>query len=180
MTRLLDCQQFRDKINSSHFIGLLRQILKSCIPLHSKDWVAACLVKLSSLSGHNPSFDPINVEVTIYETIPRLIEQIKISFSPEAQEAAVVELNRILSEGVVDSARAIISEGALDPLVKLIEAGNERAVEAGLAILYNLSMDSENHSAIVAAGAVPVLRRIVLSQRPQWVRALHLLRSLPV
>ncbi|XP_028775496.1 uncharacterized protein LOC114732376 [Neltuma alba] len=179
MTRLLDCQHFRDNVNSFHFIGLLRKILKSCIPLHSKDWVAACLVKLSSLSSDNPSIDPINVEVTLYETIPRLVEQIKTSFSLEAQEAAVVELNRIISEEVVHSARAIVSEGAIDPLVMLIGGGTERAVEAGLAILYNLSMDPENHSLILAAGAVPVLRRIVLSQRPQWEKALHLLRNLP-
>lgn len=178
LTRLLDCEQFRHKINLSHFIDTLREILKSNIPLHHKDWVAACLVKLSSLSGHNTSSDPINVEVALYETIPRLVEQIKTSFSLEAQETAVVELNRIISEGVVDSTGAIISGGALYPLVKLIEEGSERGVEASLAILYNLSMDSENHAALVAAGAVPALRRIVLSQKPQWQRALHLLRSL--
>ncbi|XP_061357316.1 uncharacterized protein LOC133301669 isoform X2 [Gastrolobium bilobum] len=178
MTRLLDCEQFCHKINSSHFIGLLREILRSNIPLHNKDWVAACLVKLSSLYGNNMGFNPINVEVTLYETIPRLVEQIKTSFSPEAQETAVVELNRIISEGVVDSSGAIISGGAIYPLVKLIEEGSEKGVEASLAILYNLSMDSENHSALVAAGAVPALRRIVLSHRPQWERALHLLRSL--
>ncbi|KAI4313757.1 hypothetical protein L6164_026712 [Bauhinia variegata] len=179
MTKLLDSEQFRQTINLPHFTGLLRQILKSNIPLHSKDWIAACLIKLTSFSGYNLDFDPINVEVTLYETIPRLIEQIKFSFSPETQEAAVVELNRIIYEGVVDSTRAIASKGAIYPLVKLIEEGSGRAVEASLAILYNLSMDSENHSAILAAGAVPALRRIVLSQRPQWERALHLLRSLP-
>ncbi|KAA8532550.1 hypothetical protein F0562_032634 [Nyssa sinensis] len=130
----------------------------SSIPLHNKDWVAACLVKLSSLSGPNLNFEnPINMEVTLYETIPRLIEQIKTSFSPEMQEAAVVELNRIISEGVVDSTRAVAAEGGIFPSVKLIEEGSGRAVEAGLAILYNLSMDSENHSAIVAAGAVPII-----------------------
>ncbi|KAK4261752.1 hypothetical protein QN277_004708 [Acacia crassicarpa] len=179
MTRLLDCQHFRNKVNPSHFIGLLRKILKSCIPLHTKEWVAACLVKLSPLSSDNPNLDPINVEVTVYETIPRLVEQIKTSSSLEAQESAVVELNRIISEEAVHSARAIVSEGAIYPLVKLIEEGSERAIEAGLAILYNLSMDSKNHSLIVDAGAVPVLRRIVLSQRPQWDKALHLLRNLP-
>uniref|UniRef100_A0A5B7BN26 Uncharacterized protein n=1 Tax=Davidia involucrata TaxID=16924 RepID=A0A5B7BN26_DAVIN len=180
LTRLLDFEQFRSTINSTHFTKLLRKILMSSIPLHNKDWVAACLVKLSSLSGPNLDFEnPISMEVTLYETIPRLIEQIKTSFSPEVQEAAVVELYRIISEGVVDSTRAVAAEGGIFPLVKLIEGGSGRAVEAGLAILYNLSMDSENHSAIVAAGAVPALRRIVLSQRPQWMRALHLLRTLP-
>ncbi|CAI8605470.1 unnamed protein product [Vicia faba] len=180
LTRLLDSQQFRNKINLSSFIDMLRKILKSNIPLRSKDWVAACLVKLSSLSGHDTSSNPINVEVTLYETIPRLVEQIKTSSSLEAQENAVVELNRIVSEGVVDSTGAIISLGAVNPLVKLIEEGSEIGVEASLTILYNLSMDSENHAALVAAGAVPSLRRIVLSEKPQWQRALHLLRSLQI
>ncbi|TKY69272.1 ARABIDILLO 1 [Spatholobus suberectus] len=178
LTRLLDSERFRHKINSTHFIDLLRGILRSNIPLHSKDWVAACLVKLSSLSGTITSLYPINMEVTLYETIPRLLEQIKTSFSPEAQETAVVELNRIISEGVVDSTEAIISDGAVYSLVKLIEEGSDTAVEASLAILYNLSMDSENHSALVAAGAVQVLKRIVLSNRPHWERALLLLRIL--
>ncbi|CAK8570391.1 unnamed protein product [Lathyrus sativus] len=180
LTRLLDSQQFRDKINFSSFIDTLRKILKSNIPLRSKDWVAACLVKLSSLSGYDTSSNPINVEVTLYETIPRLVEQIKTSSSLEAQENAVVELNRIVSEGVVDSSGAIVSLGALNPLVKLIEEGSEIGVEASLTILYNLSMDIENHAALVAAGAVPFLRRIVLSEKPQWQRALHLLRNLQI
>ncbi|KAK9276800.1 hypothetical protein L1049_006336 [Liquidambar formosana] len=180
LTKLLDFEQFRQTINPTRFTKLLRRILMSNIPLQNKDWVAACLVKLSSLSVPNLDFEnPINMEVTLYETIPRLIEQIKTSVSPEAQEAAVVELNRIISEGVVDSTRAVAAQGAIYPLVKLIEEGSTRAVDAGLAILYNLSMDSENHPAILAAGAVPALRRIVLSQRPQWIRALHLLRTLP-
>ncbi|CAJ1932514.1 unnamed protein product [Sphenostylis stenocarpa] len=179
LTTLLDCEEFRNKINPHHFIDLLRGILRSNIPLRNKDWVAACLVKLRSLSGSISSLYPINVEVTLYETIPRLLEQIKTSFSPEAQETAVVELNRIISEGLVDSTEeAIISEGAICSLVKLIEEGSDRAVEASLAILYNLSVDSENHSALVATGAVQVLKRIVLSNRPHWERALLLLRIL--
>lgn len=180
LTKLLDFVQFRQTINAARFTKLLRKTLRSNIPLHNKDWVAACLVKLSSLSGPNQDFDdPVNLEVTLYETVPRLVEQIKTSFSPEAQEAAVIELNRIISEGVVDSTRAVAAEGGIFPLVKVIEEGSERAVEAALAILYNISMDSENHLAIIAAGAIPALRRIVLSQGPQWMRALHLLRTLP-
>lgn len=180
LTKLLDSQHFCQNINSTHFTNLLREILKSNIPLHKKDWVAAALVKVSSISGRSFDFEnPINMEVTLYETIPRLLEQMKTSVSQEVQEAAVMELNRIISEGVVDSTRAIAAEGGIFPLVKLIEEGSERGVEAGLAILYNLSMNSENHSAIIAAGAVPALRRIVLSQRPQWPRAIHLLRTLP-
>lgn len=180
LTKLLDSQHFRQNINSTHFTNLLREILKSNIPLHKKDWVAASLVKVSSISDHNFDLDnPISMEVTLYETIPRLIEQMKTSVSQEVQEAAVMELNRIISEGVVDSTRAIAAEGGIFPLVKVIEEGSERGVEAGLALLYNLSMNSENHPAIIAAGAVPVLRRIVLSQKPQWPRAIHLLRTLP-
>lgn len=81
---------------------------------------------------------------------------------------------------MVDSTGAIISLGVVNPLVKLIEEGSEIGVEASLAILYSLSMDSENHAALIAAGAVPSLRRIVLSEKPQWQRALHLLRSLQI
>ncbi|GKU98008.1 hypothetical protein SLEP1_g11065 [Rubroshorea leprosula] len=181
LTKLLDSNQFCETINADHFTKRLRNIIKSNIPLNHKESVAACLVKLNYLSGPVVEFEnPINMEVTLYETIPRLIEQMRSSFSPEAQEAAVVELNRIVSEGVVDSTQAVASEGGIFPLVNLIENGSERAVEAGLAILYNLSMDIENHPAIIAAGAVPVLKRIVQSQRPQWTRALQLLRNLPV
>lgn len=180
LTKLLDSEKFCHKINSTHFTKLLRRTLKSDIPIHHKDWIAACLVKVSSVSAPNvDSGDPINMEVTLYETIPRLIEQIKSSFSMEVQESAVVELNRIISEGIVDATRAVASKGGIFPLVKLIDEGSERATEAALAILYNLSMDTENHPAILAAGAVPVLRRIVLSQRVQWRQALYLLRTLP-
>ncbi|XP_076902984.1 uncharacterized protein LOC143557907 [Bidens hawaiensis] len=181
LTRLLDAEHFCQTINSSLLIDALRKTLTSKIPLHYKDWVAACLVKLTSLLGPTDlgSENPINTEVMLYETIPRLIEQIKDCYSFEDRETAVLELNRIISEGVVDSTRAVVGQGGIFPLVKLIEDGNDRVVEAGLAILYNLSMDVENHPAIVAAGAVPTLRRIVLSERPQWVWALHLLRTLP-
>ncbi|XP_050233652.1 uncharacterized protein LOC126682119 [Mercurialis annua] len=180
LTKLLDSDQFSRTINSAHFTELLRKTLKADIPLHYKDWVAACLVKLSTKHGCRLEFeDPINMEITLYETIPRLIEQIKSSFFPEVQEAAVVELNRIISQGMVDGTRAVASADGIFPLVKLIEERNERTAEAAMSILYNLSMDIENHSAIIAAGAVPTLRKIVLSQKPQWRRALHLLRTLP-
>lgn len=181
-TRLLDFEPFRQSIDYHHFTKVLRKILISNIPLHYKDWVAACLVKLSFFSGLNHPIDmenPINIEITLYETIPRLIEQIKTSFSIETQEAAAVELNKIISEGVIDSTRAVASKGGIFPLVKLMETGSDRAVEAVLSILYNLSMDAENQPVIVSAGAIPILRRIVLSQKPYWMRALLLLRTLP-
>lgn len=180
ITKLLSFEHFRGSINSYNFILILRKVLKSDIPLHSKDWVAACLVKLESFSRSHADLDsPINMEVTLYETIPRLIEQIRTSFSPEVQEAAVMQLKDITSKGVVDFTRAIATQGVIFPLVKLIEKGSGRSLEACLVILYNLSMDSENHSAIISAGAVPILRRIVLSEGPQWRHALHLLQTLP-
>ncbi|KAF9589249.1 hypothetical protein IFM89_021241 [Coptis chinensis] len=145
----------------------------------SRDWVAACLIKLESSFGSQDPENLINKEVTLFETIPRLIDQIRASFSPEAQESAVVELNTLISTGIVDFTRAVADQGGILPLVEVIEEGSKRAVEAGLAILFNLSMDAENHAAIIAAGAIPSLRRIVLSQGPQWMRALRLLRSLP-
>ncbi|KAG6391612.1 hypothetical protein SASPL_149368 [Salvia splendens] len=116
---------------------------------------------------------------TLHERIPRLIEEMESSFSPQVQESAVMELNWIISQGTVDSSRAVARSGGIFAVVKLMETGSEEAVEACLAILYNLSMDAENHTAIVAAGAVPVLRRLVLSDRQQWMRALRLLRTLP-
>ncbi|XP_068648044.1 uncharacterized protein [Aristolochia californica] len=180
LAKLLDSRRFRDSVDSNHFVKLLRKLLKFNIPLDAKELVAACLVKLESLGGSH--LDPqnlINKEVILYEAIPRLVERLKTSFSPEEQEAAAIELKQIISEGAADYTRAVASQGAIFPLVKLIEDGNERASEASLAILYNLSMDSENHPAIIAAGAVPVLRRLVLSEGRQWRPALHLLRTLP-
>ncbi|KFK44408.1 hypothetical protein AALP_AA1G253200 [Arabis alpina] len=182
LTKLLDSESFRQTMDAAVFTELLRKILRSNLPLHYKDWVASCLVKLTSLSSPSQSLNnPINVEVTLYKTIPRLVEQMSFSSSPEAKEAAVLELNRIVSEGgVIESTQALASQGAIEPLVKLLDERNEQCVEASLSVLYNLSMDSENHTAIIRAGAVPVLRRIVMSQRPQWKKALRLLRDLPV
>ncbi|KAF9605113.1 hypothetical protein IFM89_014104 [Coptis chinensis] len=179
LTKLLDSEQFRVSINSSNLTQNLRKVLMSDIPLRNKDWVAACLIKLESSFGSQDPENPINKEVTLFETIPRLIDHIRASFSPEAQESAVVELNTLISTGIVDFTRAVADQGGILPLVEVIEEGSKRAVEAGLAILFNLSMDAENHAAIIATGAVPSLRRIVLSQGPQWMRALRLLRSLP-
>lgn len=179
--KLLDSDQFCRTIYTENFINILRNIIKSSIPLNYKEPVAACLVKLSSLSGHSIDYEnPIIMELTLYETIPRLVEQIKSSFSVETQEAAVIELNRIISKGVVDSTQAVASKGAIFPLVNLLEEGSDRTVEAALGILYNLSTDEENHAAIISAGAVPLLKRIIQTKSPQWQQALQLLRNLPV
>uniref|UniRef100_A0A1J3IEZ9 Uncharacterized protein n=1 Tax=Noccaea caerulescens TaxID=107243 RepID=A0A1J3IEZ9_NOCCA len=180
LTKLIDSKSFRQTNNTKVFTELLRKILRSSLPLHYKDSVANCLVKLASPSSLPQSLnDPINVEVTLYKTIPRLVEQMSFPSSPEAKEEAVLELNKIVSE-VPESTQALASHGGIEPLVKLLEERNDRCVEASLSVLYNLSMDSENHTAIIRAGAVPVLRRIVMSQRPHWNLALRLLRDLPV
>ncbi|KAL2939110.1 Protein CELLULOSE SYNTHASE INTERACTIVE 3 [Bienertia sinuspersici] len=179
LTRLLDYQKFRETFDLNQFTKLLRHVLRSSdISLYHKEWIAACLIRLSFFL--TPFENPITTEVTLYETIPRLIDQLEITTSADVQEGVVVELNQIVSEGVVDATRAVAAHGGIFPLVKVLDQGSEKTIEASLAILYNLSMDSENHSAILAAGAAPILRRIILSQKPQWTRALHLLRNLPV
>lgn len=182
LTKLLDFDIFVRSINTEKCIALLRKMLKSSIPLQSKDWLAACLIKLQStagLSGHE-SVSSIDMEITIYETIPRLVDQMMTSFSFENKRNAVIELNKIVSGGVMEYTRAIATAGGIFPLVKMIEEGDGDALEASLAILYNLSMDPENHPAIIAAGAVPLLKRIVVAESSHWNRALQLLRTLPV
>ncbi|OAY70539.1 hypothetical protein ACMD2_26655, partial [Ananas comosus] len=182
LTKLLNFDQFNRTIDPAKYVIQLRKILKSDIPLHTKDWIAACLVKLESKFGSalkNVNFT-VDKEVIIYETIPRLIEQIRTSFSYESKRAAVSELKRIISGGSMEFAKAVANAGGIFHLVKLIEEGKGDVIESSLAILYNLSMDAENHPAIISAGAVPVLKRIILSEGPQWTRALHLLRTLPI
>ncbi|KAL8142052.1 hypothetical protein V2J09_015084 [Rumex salicifolius] len=178
LTKLLDSDSFRSTINTAQLKNSLRRLLKSDIPLQYKEWVAASLIKLSP--PHLPLENPITAEITLYETIPRLIDQIKNAPSQETQETAVLELNQIVSEGVVDATSVVAAQDGIPPLVKLVESGTDKAVEASLAILYNLSMDRENHVAILAAGTVHSLRRVVALQRPHWQRALRLLRALPV
>ncbi|EHA8586955.1 U-box domain-containing protein 12 [Cocos nucifera] len=180
LAKLLNFEQFCHSIDAMHYVHLLRKILKSNIPLHAKDWVAACLIKLESKFGLASNLGhAIDMEVTLYETIPRLVEQMRTSFADESREAAVIELNKIISRGVMECTRAVAAAGGIFPLVELIKDGSGDALEASLAILHNLSMDSENHAAIIAAGAVPILKRIVLSEGPQWKRALRLLRTVP-
>ncbi|XP_072967154.1 uncharacterized protein [Typha angustifolia] len=180
LAKLLNYEQFCRSIDPMNFNVVLCRILKSNIPLRTKDWVAACLVKLESKvgSGANHGY-AVDMEVTIYETIPRVVEQMSTSFSFEDKRAAVIELNRIISGGSMECTRAVAAAGGIFPLVEFLNEGSGDALEASLAILYNLSMDAENHPAIVAAGAVPVLKRLVLTEGPQWTRALHLFRTLP-
>ena len=180
VTKLLDYELFHQNLDYRDFINLLRQILKSDIPLNAKDWVAACLLKIESLVELDSEVKyPLDVEVTIYETIPRLVEKMRGSASEEEREVAAVELNGIISKEIPEFSQALVNAGGITLLVELIDQGSEPAVKACLDILSHLCMDDENHPAIVSAGAVSVLRRVVLSEKPQWNRALHLLRTLP-
>uniref|UniRef100_A0A0A9D6G1 Uncharacterized protein n=1 Tax=Arundo donax TaxID=35708 RepID=A0A0A9D6G1_ARUDO len=182
LTKLLDFDLFVRSINSEKFTSLLRRMLKSSFPLQSKDWLAACLVKLESRAGlsGDHGVSSIDMEITIYETIPRLVDQMMTSFSFESKRSAIIELNKIISGGVMEYTRAVAASGGIFPLVKMLEEGDEDALEASLGILYNLSKDPENHPAIIAGGAVPLLKRIALAEGPHWTSALQLLRTLPV
>lgn len=180
LTKLLNFDIFACSINSVRIVALLRRMLQSSVPLHSKDWVTACLIKLESRGLVDRSVGDIGMEITIYHTIPRLVEQMMTSFSFEKKRKAVRELNRIISGGVMEYTTAVATAGGIFPLVKMIEEGEGDVLEASLAVLYNLSMDPENHPPIIAAGAVPLLKRIVHVESPHWNRALQLLRTLPV
>ncbi|KAG8051767.1 hypothetical protein GUJ93_ZPchr0001g31804 [Zizania palustris] len=145
----------------------------TAVVAQSKDWLGACLIKLQStaaLSGYE-TVSRVDMEITIYETIPRLVEQMMTSFSFEAKRNAVIELNKIISGGVMECTRAVATAGGIFPLVKMIEEGDGDVLEASLAVLYNLSMDPENHPAIIAAGAVPLLKRIVVAESSHWNRS---------
>ncbi|PNT70594.1 hypothetical protein BRADI_2g13870v3 [Brachypodium distachyon] len=181
LTKLLNFDIFARSINTVKFVALLRRILKSNVPLQSKDWIAACLFKLEPRASLvDRSVGSIDMEITIYHTIPRLVEQMMTSSSFENKIKAVIELNSIISGGVMEYTRAVATAGGIFPLVKMIEESEGDVLEDGLAVLYNLSMDPENHPAIIAAGAVPLLKRIVRLESPHWNRALQLLRTLPV
>ncbi|XP_044348794.1 uncharacterized protein [Triticum aestivum] len=180
LTKLLNFDIFARSINSVRIVALLRRTLQSSVLLQSKDWVTACLIKLESRGLVDRSVGDIGMEITIYHTIPRLVEQMMTSFSSEKKRKAVIELNRIISGGVMEYTTAVATAGGIFPLVKMLEEGEGDVLEASLAVLYNLSLDPENHPPIIAAGAVPLLKRIVHVESPHWNRALQLLRTLPV
>lgn len=180
LIKLLGFEGICNSIECEHFVCVLRGILKSTIPLNVKDWVAACLLKLGLVGMASDLSFPINLEVTLHDTIPKLIEGVGVMSPPTTREKSVVELHNIVSQGVVDYAVAIANSGAIFPLVNLLDEGSERAQEAALAILYNLGMNDENHPAIVAAGAIPHLERLVRLERSEWKLALYLLRALQI
>lgn len=104
LTKLLNFDIFVRSISTEKFIALLRIMLKSSTPLQSKDWLAACLVKLESRAGlsGDHAVSSVDMEIAIYETIPRLVEQMMTSFSFENKRIAVIELKKIISGGVME------------------------------------------------------------------------------
>lgn len=157
-------------------------------PAYVKNWVSPCLWRLQQRVTDKGSL-PIGLEITVHDRIPRLVEEIGApseSISSDAtsaaldlQEAAVLELQDLVSQGVGAYSAAISSSGGIFPLVNLLENSTPKASSAALAVLYNLGMDEENHVAMLAAGVVPALQRLVKRGIPDWKLALYLLRTLP-
>jgi len=172
-----------DAIEIDQVASVLLNILQApTSPAHVKDWVSPCLWRLQQRVTDKSSL-PIGLEITIHDRIPRLVEEIGApNNSPAAldvQERAALELQELVSQGVGAYSAAIASSGGIFPLVNLLENSTPKARSAALAVLYNLGMDEENHVAMLAAGAVPALQRLVKRGRPDWKLALYLLRSLP-
>ncbi|KAL2630411.1 hypothetical protein R1flu_015097 [Riccia fluitans] len=165
------------------FGALLINILRSDVPLRVKDWVSACLLKLEQLSnGFGDEFQlelPVDFEVTVHDTIPWLVTEMGKDFSPTVRERAAMHLRQLISQGSSGYLAAIANAGGVYPLVDLLKEGTAEARAAAIAILYNLSMNEENHSVILAAGASPSLVDLVRRGGPGWKLALYLLRALP-
>ncbi|KAL3688296.1 hypothetical protein R1sor_014605 [Riccia sorocarpa] len=165
------------------FASLLTNILRSDVPLRVKDWVSACLLKLERMSnGFGDEFQigvPVDFEVTVHDTIPWLVTEIGNDFSPTVRERAVMHLRQLMSQGSSAYSAAIINAGGVYPLVDLLRKGTAEARAAALAVLYNLSMNEENHSVILAAGATPALVDLIRRGGLGWNLALYLLRALP-
>ncbi|EEE54715.1 hypothetical protein OsJ_02044 [Oryza sativa Japonica Group] len=178
-------------------ISRLTRVLREASP-SLQEQVASVLEHLAAFDQHATAMTAARIESVIeavlemgvihgtmgdpenFDELPTVvIEQVSRAVSATVRNA-VIELNKIVSGGVMEYTRAIATAGGIFPLVKMIEEGDGDALEASLAILYNLSMDPENHPAIIAAGAVPLLKRIVVAESSHWNRALELLRTLPV
>lgn len=180
-SRLLEKLARYEKVNTSIFVPLFTNVLQSQAPLRVKDWVSACLLKLEQVSeGRGYQIEvPLDLEVTIHDTIPWLVTEIGEDFSPTVRERAVMHLRHLMSQGRSTYAAAIANSGGIFPLVSLLKAGSSDARDAAIAILYNLSMNEDNHPAIMAAGAVPCLVELIRRGVPEWKLALYLLRALP-
>ncbi|KAJ7543007.1 hypothetical protein O6H91_09G021900 [Diphasiastrum complanatum] len=166
-------------LNIPYLVEVLKRILRAETPLHVKDWASACLLRLSRNAISATEIQvPVDLEVTVHDIIPRLVEEIRV-LSAEVQERAVLQLRDLVTEGIQDYAAAVANSGGIFPLVQVLHKGTPTARAATVSILYSLSMNDENHPAILAAGAVPFLERVVRTEAVEWKLALYLLRALP-
>ena len=65
--------------------------------------------------------------------------------------------------GAYDNAAAIVAAGGVPPLISLLR--DESSVEIGADALCNLASNSANRTAIAQGGAIPLLLRLVLSEK---------------
>lgn len=192
-SKLLDGLVKHDMVMATRDIDQISSVLLSILqspatPADVKNWVSPCLWRLQQRVTIKGCL-PIGLEITVHDRIPRLVEEIGApseSIAPidtpaalDLQESAVLELQDLVSQGVGAYSAAISSSGGIFPLVNLLDNGTPKARSAALAVLYNLGMDEENHVAMLAAGVVPALQRLVKRGVPDWKLALYLLRTLP-
>lgn len=181
LNKLLTFDRVRNSIDCKSFALSLAKVLKSDMPLHVKDWASACLLKLDRVVGISTNVSiPLELEINLHDRIPRLIEEAGTSSDSVVQEKAVMQLRDLVLQGVEDYVVAISDLGGIFPLVDLLDKGTPMARVAALSVLYSIGMNEENHPALLRAGAVAHLQRIVRTGSPQWMLALDLLRVLPV
>lgn len=180
-SRLLEKLARFERVKTSRFAPLLANILQSQVPLRVKDWVSVCLLKLEQV-GDDLDYVlevPMDLEVTIHDTIPWLITEMGEEFSPTVRERAVMHLRCLMSQGRSAYVVAVANKGGIVPLVNMLKVGSSDAKGASVAILYNLSMNKDNHPTMMASGVVPCLVELIRTRAPDWKLALYLLRTLP-
>ncbi|KAH6558810.1 hypothetical protein KP509_1Z044100 [Ceratopteris richardii] len=180
LNKILMHRKVREVADCKGFALLLADVLKSDAPFHVKDWISATLLSLDRLVGITTNANiSVEFEVIIHDKIPKLVDEIGSAIDAEIQEAAVIQLRDLVSRGIEGYVAAVSNSGGIFPLVELLKSGTPKAREAALAVLYSLGANEENHLALIRAGVVTPLQRIVQSECPQWTLALYLLRTLP-
>ncbi|MCO5584465.1 hypothetical protein L7F22_038393 [Adiantum nelumboides] len=180
LNKLLMHKNVREIVDCKGFTLLLAQTLKSDVPYHVKDWLSASLLNLDRLIGITTNVNiPLEFEVIVHDKIPRLVNQMENIIDAVAQEEAAIQLHDFVSQGIEGYVAAISNAGGIFPLVELLENGTPKAREAALSVLYSLGTNEENHPALIRAGVVAPLQRIVRTEFSQWKLALYLLRALP-
>jgi hypothetical protein len=78
LVKLLGFEGICYSIECKHFVHILCGLLKYNILLNMKDWVVAFLLKLGLVGMASNDSDmnfPINLEIVLYDIIPKLIEE---------------------------------------------------------------------------------------------------------